>query len=131
MQKKIREQQVIREEDMVELTAIDMKLEEHVIVKQLMDMITTVGFLHLTNIDGFDEDRHLEAVKAFHAMPENIKQKLKWKNHNPENNNIYRGLAPFVDNDPSHKELYDMGQDQENHFPLSDQFITCLVDKQM
>lgn len=113
MEIKIREQKVIREVDMVELPTIDLHLDENIIVKKLMEMITTVGFFHLTNIDGYDEDKHLEAVKAFHAIPEEIKHKLKWKNHNPENSNIYRGLAPFVDNDPSHKELYDMGQDRE------------------
>jgi isopenicillin N synthase-like dioxygenase len=31
------------------------------------------------------------------------------KHHNSENPNVYRGLAPFLDNDPSHKELFDMG----------------------
>jgi isopenicillin N synthase-like dioxygenase len=76
-----------------------------------MEDISTKGFLHLKNIDGFDEDRHLAACKAFHAMPEHEKHKMKWKNHNPDNLNIFRGLAPFVDNDPSHKELYDMGCD--------------------
>ena len=38
---------------------------------------------------------------------------MKWRNHNPDNKNIYRGLAPFVDNDVSHKELFDMGYPYE------------------
>ncbi len=29
--------------------------------------------------------------------------------HNSENGNYYRGLAPFMPNDISHKELFDMG----------------------
>ena len=94
---------------MVELPAIDMQAEEHVIVEQIMKMLTTVGFLHVMNVKGFDEDFHFEACKAFHQIPEEEKHKLKWRNHNPENQNIYRGLAPFVDNDPSQKELFDMG----------------------
>lgn len=42
-------------------------------------------------------------------MPDEVKLKLMWKHHNSENKNIFRGLAPFVDNDESHKELFDMG----------------------
>lgn len=33
--------------------------------------------------------------------------------HNPENTNKYRGLIPILDNDPSHKECFDMGMDVE------------------
>lgn len=33
---------------------------------------------------------------------------MKLKHFNPANNNIYRGYFPFIDNDPSHKEFYDM-----------------------
>ena len=29
---------------------------------------------------------------------------------NPDNKNKVRGLIPFLDNDPSYKELYDKGQ---------------------
>ena len=48
-------------------------------------------------------------MKAFHDMPADVKSKLKMYHHNNENPNKYRGLAPFLDNDPSHKELFDMG----------------------
>ena len=68
---------------MVELPAIDLKADESLIVEFLMQMITTLGFLHLTNIDGFDEDQHLEACIAFHNIPAEEKRKLMWKNHNP------------------------------------------------
>lgn len=34
--------------------------------------------------------------------------------HNKDNKNMYRGLAPFLDNDPSHKELFDMGQPHDS-----------------
>ncbi len=39
------------------------------------------------------------------------KGRLTKKFWNPENKNIYRGLAPFIDNDPSHVEIFDMGLD--------------------
>ena len=44
--------------------------------------------------------------------------------HNTENTNIYRGYIPFIDNDPSHKEMLDMGCDydtvseEEKRLPL-------------
>jgi isopenicillin N synthase-like dioxygenase len=69
-----------------------------------------LGFLHITNVPGFNEKALFKVCKAFHSMPSKEKDKLKWKNHNPANKNRYRGLAPFVDNDESHKELFDMGQ---------------------
>lgn len=69
----------------------------------------------------------MAACKAFHSMPEDLKHSLKWKNHNPDNNNIYRGLAPFVDNDPSHKELFDMGQDIDEISPEERKY--CLYER--
>lgn len=42
------------------------------------------------------------------------KDSLKLKHFNQKNNNIYRGFFPFLPNDPSHKEFYDMTR------PLSD-----------
>lgn len=40
-----------------------------------------------------------------------MKQHL-YKNHfRRQNPNYYRGLAPFIPNDPSHKELYEIGLD--------------------
>lgn len=48
-------------------------------------------------------------VKEFHALPANVKNTLKMRHHNKANPNVYRGLAPFLDNDPSHKELFDTG----------------------
>jgi isopenicillin N synthase-like dioxygenase len=78
-----------------------------------MEQLTGLGFLHIKNVDGFDEQAMLKAAKDFFNIPESEKHKLKWRNHNKENKNIYRGLAPFVDNDVSHKELFDMGYPYE------------------
>jgi len=86
--------------------------------------MTTVGFLHLKNVPGFDEDEHFAKVQEFHAIPESEKHHLKWHHHNRDNPNYYRGLAPFVNNDPSHKELFDMGgsialvSEEEKQYPL-------------
>lgn len=74
-----------------------------------MEQFTTTGFLHLTNVPGFSEKDHFETIKKFHALPDEIKHKLKWHHHNKDNDNFYRGLSPILPNDPSHKELFDVG----------------------
>lgn len=50
------------------------------------------------------------------------------KNHfHAENKNYYRGYAPFIANDPSHKELYEVGldmkhvSDEEQRYPLHEE----------
>ena len=75
-----------------------------------MHSSNTAGFVLLKNVQEFDEAELFKAVKAFYTdVPAEERRKLVWHNHCPENPNYYRGLTPFVDNDPAHKEMYDMG----------------------
>lgn len=107
---RVNEQSVVDPNDMVSLEAIDMTLSEEEIIPQLMNNLRNVGFLTLKNVPGFDEGRHFEAVRAFYQdIPAEERRRLIWHNHCPENKNYFRGLTPFVGNDPSHKEMYDMG----------------------
>ena len=99
----------IDEKDMVSLPAIDMNDREDKIVPAIMEMLTEVGFLHLKNVPGFREDQLLADVKAFHRLPERIKKAGQPKHLNPANKHVYRGWFPFLDNDVSHKEFFDMG----------------------
>jgi hypothetical protein len=50
---------------------------------------------------------------------------LKLKHFKLENPNLYRGYFPFIDNDPSHKEMFDIGR------PLSDigeeEKLSCIL----
>ena len=91
-----------------------------------MTMCTTLGFFHLKNIPGFDEDELKRDLREFHDLPAEVKHALKLKVHNPENCNTYRGFIPFIDNDPSHKEMLDMGCDyatlseEEKQQPLTE-----------
>ena len=71
--------------------------------------LKTVGFFLITNVPGYDESDLLYWGQWFCSLPEDRKKKLHKKVWNSENKNIYRGLAPFIDNDPSHVEIYDMG----------------------
>ena len=75
-----------------------------------MNNMKNVGFLTITNVEGYDEARHYEGVKAFfNDIPDSEKKKMIMKNHNKKNKNIFRGLTPVVGNDAAHKEMYDMG----------------------
>mmetsp|Transcript_73200 Transcript_73200/g.191890 ORF Transcript_73200/g.191890 Transcript_73200/m.191890 type:complete len:362 (+) Transcript_73200:58-1143(+) len=104
------------------LPAVDLSAPESQIVREIHEQLTTIGFLHLKNIPSFPNPEHPEellafddsellmALQVFHAsMTAADKRSVMWRNHNPENTNIFRGLAPFVDDDESHKELFDMG----------------------
>lgn len=91
------------------LVAIDLEAPEDKIIAQMMEQFTTVGFAYVKNIEGWDETEHFNTIKAMHDLPAEEKFKLQHSHHNRSNKNVYRGLAPFMDNDPSHKELFDMG----------------------
>ena len=106
----VSEQTVIDPADMIELEVIDMSLSEAEIIPKLMQNLYNVGFFTLTNVPNFDEGELFRTVRAFYKnIPSTEHRKLIWHNHNPNNENYYRGLTPFVDNDPAQKEMYDMG----------------------
>ena len=101
--------------DQAQLVAIDMSdTDKSQIVKQLMAQMSTVGFCLVTNVPGHNEEELLEAIKCFHNLPIEEKMKMAPKHFNQENSNTVHGYFPFLENDPSFKEFYDMAR------PLSD-----------
>ena len=54
---------------MIDLPAIDMQAPEKEIIPKIIEMMSTVGFLHLKNVEGFKEDELLKDAKAFHSIP--------------------------------------------------------------
>jgi hypothetical protein len=48
--------------------------------------------------------------------------KLYSNHHNKDNSNYYRGISPFIPNDPSYKELYDIGMDYSKVSDFEKQF---------
>ena len=92
-----------------------------------MHQCENLGFFHIRNIEGFNEDELLRDFKEFHALPDEIKHTLKQKVHNADNANRYRGFVPFLPNADSHKELLDMGcdydtlTDDEKRQPLTEE----------
>jgi isopenicillin N synthase-like dioxygenase len=92
-----------------------------------MEQMQTLGFLVLTNVPGFDEPQLLEAAKWFFSLTPEEKTKLYTSTYNPANHNHYRGVYPFIENDPSHKEIYDIGcnykevSEEEKQFTLQEE----------
>ncbi len=82
-----------------------------VITSQIMEQMNNLGFLLLSNIPGYDEENLFEQQKWFFNLPDDVKAKLQKNHFNKENPNFYRGFAPFIANDPSFKELYEIGLD--------------------
>jgi isopenicillin N synthase-like dioxygenase len=81
------------------------------ITKDIMAQMTTLGFLLLSNVSGYNEEELFKWQQWFFRLPKEVKSQL-YKNHfKRDNHNYYRGFAPFIDNDPSHKELYEIGVD--------------------
>ena len=67
------------EAQMHTLPTVDMQAPEDQIVQQIYQVMTTTGFLTLSNIEGFDEQRLANDIKEFHSMPEDEKKKLYTK----------------------------------------------------
>ena len=74
----------------------------------------TVGFCLIKDIDGFDEEELMKAAQTFHSFPIDVKMAMALKHFAPANQNIYHGYFPFIQGDPSHKEIYDMARPFED-----------------
>ena len=79
------------------------------LVKKLMKYVTDIGFVALTDIPEFDEQElHKAIVSFYHDMTEEDRNSLLLKHFNPANENRVLGYFPFLPNDKSHKEIFDM-----------------------
>jgi isopenicillin N synthase-like dioxygenase len=99
--------------------------DEKILIPQLMEQMSTVGFLVIKNIPNYNEEPFFYALQKFHRLPQEIKRKMFPNKDNPENKFKYRGYKPFVNNDQSHKEFYEEGlplssidPSEKNNFPL-------------
>ena len=82
-----------------------------------MKELREIGFFVVTNVPGNDEKKLLEWGKWLCALSKEEKDRITKRFWNKVNPNVYRGLAPFIDNDPSHVEIYDMGFDYDKVSP--------------
>lgn len=100
-------------DDFYDLTQIDWTWPREKRVEAVIHELKTVGFFLITNVPDFNEKDLIHYGEWFCNHPEEWKRKFYKRNWNKDNENIYRGLAPFIDNDPSHVEIYDMGLDYD------------------
>ena len=77
-------------------------------IKDLMKQMSTIGFCLITNVEGHDEESLLDAIKAYHNLPLEVKLSMSPKHINSKNDNLYQGYFPFLDNDVALKEFYSM-----------------------
>ena len=71
------------------------ELDQTKVVEALIKELAQVGICQLSSIPKYNEDEFLEALKAFFAIPEDIKMKLALKHFRDSNPNVYRGYFPF------------------------------------
>lgn len=99
--------------ELLELTAVDWTWSDEKKSETILHELQTTGFFTITNVPGHDEEKLLKWGKWLCGLPKEEKDRMTKKFWNKDNKNVYRGLAPFIDNDPSHVEIYDMGLDYE------------------
>lgn len=97
--------------EFLELKAVDWRWDDDSKRETILQELKTVGFFIIQNAPGHDEEKLKYWGSWLCNLPKEEKDRLTKKYWNPENPNVYRGLAPFIDNDPSHVEIYDMGMD--------------------
>ena len=51
--------------------------------------MSTVGFCLITNVGGHDEDSLLEAIRAFHDLPLEVKMLMAPKHYKADNEALY------------------------------------------
>lgn len=77
--------------------------------------MTQVGFCVISNVAGHDEARLLEAGRAFHSLPLPVKHAMALKHFKlGHGKNINQGYFPFLENDPAHKEFFDICRPYES-----------------
>lgn len=78
------------------LFPINMTETEEVIQNQLFTQMSGLGFCLVTNVNNHDEQSLLKAMKAFHALPLQVKLSMSPKHLKPGNKSCYNGYFPFV-----------------------------------
>ena len=109
--------------EFVELASVDWTWPDDKKKEAIMKELRDIGFFVVTNVPGHDEKKLLEWGKWLCALSKEEKDRITkrfWNNVNP---NVYRGLAPFIDNDPSHVEIYDMGFDYDKVSPNEQEYM--------
>ena len=108
--------------EFVELASVDWTWPDEKKREAIMHELKNTGFFIIQNVPGHDEEQLLKWGKWLMALPKEDKNRITKRFWNKSNPNVYRGLAPFIDNDPSHVEIYDMGYDFDKVSPEEQEY---------
>ncbi|ESP04257.1 hypothetical protein LOTGIDRAFT_170952 [Lottia gigantea] len=89
------------------------------VAKTLCDAAANIGFFYVENVKGYKEDELARWCQWIFDQPKSVTSKLCRKIWNPENDNVYRGFFPTVENDSSFKEAFEIGY--ESRIPLNNE----------
>nr|XP_053648532.1 1-aminocyclopropane-1-carboxylate oxidase-like [Cherax quadricarinatus] len=114
-----------------ELPVIDLRLAKGStrgsLVRQLREALTTVGFIYLTGVDGYDENELLRLTRWFFSLPLEDRMKISRKCFNPECKNEYRGYFPVIPGEVSHKEGFEIGPKMDTE-PMNPESLKTKMD---
>ena len=87
------------------------KTDREAFAKDLVKVMSTIGFLLLENVEGVDPDGLMGACKWFFTQPLEKKFEVTRKRWNKSCKNVYRGYFPTGEdpNNSSHKEAFECG----------------------
>ena len=71
--------------------------------------MTNLGFLYVTNVADYDEATLLKYTQWIFRVPKEELKKIYLNHFNSENKNVWRGFTPFIENDPSLKQFFEIG----------------------
>uniref|UniRef100_A0A0P4WFE3 Fe2OG dioxygenase domain-containing protein n=1 Tax=Scylla olivacea TaxID=85551 RepID=A0A0P4WFE3_SCYOL len=97
------------------------------LVKQLRDALTTVGFIYLTGVEGFDEVELLRLTKWFFSLPMEKRMAISKKSFNPQSAHEYRGFFPVIPGAVSHKEAFEIGPRKEEGTKMPQDSIAAKI----
>nr|AIW06475.1 putative isopenicillin-n-synthase [Ctenophora sp. C WRF-2014] len=63
----------------------------------ILNSMKTYGFFYVVDVPEYDASVELNYMNRFFDLPEDVKDELSIKKHNPDNQNAYRGYCPGLD----------------------------------
>ncbi|XP_045617409.1 uncharacterized protein [Procambarus clarkii] len=111
----------------MELPVIDLRLGQGSrrgeLVRQLREALTTVGFIYLVGVDGYDEKELLRLTRWFFSLPLKERMKISRKSFDSECKQQYRGYFPVIPNEVSHKEGFEIGLTMDTQPPYPENLV--------
>lgn len=85
--------------------------------QKVVGALESVGFLGIVNIPDFDVEKLRQCCQWFFSQPWAVKSSLMKKEFNSNNQNVYRGYFPVLENSASRKEGFEIAADVQSDDP--------------